>query len=179
MEKWEDILNFWRSAGTEKWFAKNIDFDTEITNNFLGLYEDAAAGRLDHWASDPDGCLALIILLDQFSRNMFRNDPRAFAADEKALELARLAVERGYGEDVDPDLAAFMFMPFMHSEVLEDQETSVELQRKYGAEGNVKAALWHLEIIERFGRFPHRNPLLGRKMSQAEQAYLDGGGFAG
>lgn len=174
-----EILDFWKHAGEKKWFAKDDNFDTEIKRRFLDLYEEAAAGALDHWADDPQSCLALIILLDQFPRNMFRNDPKAFAADPKALEIAQIALERNHAGKVDEQMRAFMFMPYMHSEALADQHESVRLQEVYGGPENVKAAKWHLDIIERFGRFPHRNPVLGRTMSEAEQAYLDDGGFKG
>lgn len=175
----EEILTFWKEAGEEKWWKKNNDFDAEIIRRFKHVYDRAAAGELDHWAQNPDGCLALIIVLDQFPRNMFRNDPRAFAQDPKALRIAQIAVDEDHGPKVDPDLAAFLFMPFMHSEALADQDRSIELQKCFGGKGNVDAAIWHREIIEKFGRFPHRNPVLGREMTRDEQAYLDDGGFKG
>ena len=175
----QDVLNFWKTAGEKKWFAKNDDFDADIKREFLGLYEDAASGKYDHWAEEPDACLALIIVLDQFPRNMFRDDPKAFAADAKALEIAGFAKARNHGSKVDDDLGGFLFMPYMHSENIEDQHESVRLQKSFGGPENVKAAEWHLDIIRRFGRFPHRNPVLGRTMTQAEQEYLNEGGFKG
>jgi len=175
----QEILDFWKEAGEGKWFAKDDSFDAEIKHRFLDLYVDAAAGSLDHWAEEPQSCLALIIVLDQFPRNMFRNDARAFAADKKALEIAQIALQKDHARKVDPQMRAFMFMPYMHSEQLADQRESVRLQEIHGGAENVKAAKWHLDIIERFGRFPHRNPVLGRTMSDAEQAYLDDGGFKG
>jgi len=170
---------FWKNAGEKKWFAKDDDFDAEIVSLFSSLYEDAASGKLDHWANDPQGSLALILLLDQFSRNMFRDDAKAFAADPKALDVARIAVEKGHDSKIDDQLRAFVYMPFMHSEAMDDQEESLRLQQKGGGPENIKAARWHLDIIRRFGRFPHRNPVLGRQMTDAEQRYLDEGGFKG
>lgn len=175
----KDVLDFWKKAGKEKWFDKDKNFDSEIISRFLETYELAASGGLDHWADDAQSCLALIIVLDQFPRNMFRNDPRAFAADPKALEIAAIARDRNYAPQTDKELQAFLFMPFMHSENLSDQKESVALQTAHGGPENVKAAKWHLEIIERFGRFPHRNPVLGRTMTDEEQVYLDEGGFKG
>lgn len=178
-EPWNEVIAFWKQAGSQKWFAKDDHFDAEIINRFSGMYEDTAAGVLDAWADDPKGCLALILVLDQFSRNMFRGDAKSFAADEKALEFARLAVSRKYGPHIDEDLRPFLFMPFMHSESMPNQEESVRLQEQGGAAENIDAAKWHLDIIRRFGRFPHRNAVLGRKTTEAEQLYLDDGGFKG
>lgn len=175
---WEEVNRFWIEAGPKKWFQKNDDFDTEIKRKFEGMYEEAAAGSLDHWAADPQGCLALILLLDQFSRNMFRDTPKMFATDRKALELASLAIDKDYPQALPEDMRPFVAMPFMHSEDVTDQERSVELQRKLGGEENVKYAILHLDVIRRFGRFPHRNSILGRTTTPEEQAYLDdGGGF--
>lgn len=173
------IVDFWREAGPERWFSKDDELDRTITTRFGDIYERALAGELDDWGSDPTGALALVILLDQFPRNMFRGSPRAYEGDAKALQIAREALERGDQETVAEDINQFLAMPFMHSETIEDQEAALSWMHRIGDEGNVAAAQEHLEIISRFGRFPHRNPILGRASTPEEQAFLEGGGFAG
>lgn len=175
----EDVLAFWKAAGPDKWFTKDDGFDAAIRDSFLATYEAAAAGRLNSWENDPEGALALIIVLDQFPRNMFRASPRAWETDEPALKVAKAAIARGFDQAIDKDLRAFFYLPLMHSETIEDQELCVELCRALGNESNLKYAELHADAIRRFGRFPHRNALLGRATTPEEQAYLDGGGFAG
>ncbi|MBP0614813.1 DUF924 family protein [Jiella mangrovi] len=175
----QTIVDFWREAGPERWFGKDDDFDATIRQRYGDLYEMAARGELDHWAEDANGALALIILLDQFPRNMFRSSPLAFATDEKALEIAHTALSRGDHETVAEDVNQFLAMPLMHSEQLSDQEECVSWMERIGDRDNVEFAEEHREIIARFGRFPHRNPVLGRETTAAEQAYLDAGGFSG
>jgi uncharacterized protein (DUF924 family) len=174
-----DVLAFWRDAGPDKWFSKSDDFDRAIRDNFLPTYEAAAAGRLHDWEQTPEGALALVIVLDQFPRNMFRDSPRAFAADPLALDTAKRVIAKGFDQTVDPELRAFFYLPLMHSEELHDQERCVDLCRALGNEDNLKYAELHADIIRRFGRFPHRNPVLGRDTTPDEKAFLDGGGFAG
>ncbi len=173
-----DILAFWREAGPEKWFAKNDGFDAEIARRFGSTHRAAHEGRLDGWADTPEGALALIITLDQFPRNMFRGEARAFASDPKALGLARRAVESGADARMPADLKSFAYLPFEHSEDLVDQDRSVALYAPIGGE-TARYAEIHRDIIVRFGRFPHRNAILGRATTPEEQAFLDEGGFAG
>lgn len=173
-----DVIAFWREAGPEKWFRKDADFDRAIAERFGAVHAEAAAGRLQDWAATPDGVLALIIVLDQFSRNMFRNRPEAFAQDELASATARNAIDAGFDMAVGRDLRSFFYTPLMHSEAIADQERSVLLYHAL-APDYLRYALEHEEIIRRFGRFPHRNPILGRYMTPAEQAFIDGGGFGG
>ena len=173
-----DILAFWRDAGPDKWFKRDDAFDAEIREKFLATYEAAAAGKLSEWEATPDGALALCIVLDQFPRNMFRGDARTFAADPRAREVANRALKRGYDQDVPEEDRGFLFLPFMHSEDLTDQLRCVELYRAAGHE-NMKYAEQHRDIIRRFGRFPHRNAVLGRETTPDEQKYLDEGGFKG
>lgn len=174
-----DILAFWRDAGMSRWYIKNDAFDAEVRRRFLGLWETARAGELAEWEGTDDGALALVIVLDQFPRNMFRGDRRTFSTDEQALAVAERAIARGADTRIDPDLVEFLYVPFMHSERLADQDRCVELFRTRGRPENLKFAEIHADIIRRFGRFPHRNLLLGRTTSAEEQAFLDAGGFAG
>jgi uncharacterized protein (DUF924 family) len=181
-----EILDFWfgregeESYGEfrEAWFTKNPEFDREVRVRFEGAYEEAAAGRLEHWKDEARSCLALIILLDQFTRNMFRGDPKTYATDDKAREAARHAVEHAYDRELSPYGRLFVYLPFEHSEDLEDQRFSVELFRgltaEMGSEKLLDYAVRHLEIIERFGRFPHRNEILGRATTPEEAEFLRG-----
>lgn len=173
-----DILAFWREAGRERWYKPNDAFDAEIRRRFLLLWHEAAAGGLTSWEDSDDGVLALVIVLDQFPRNMFRGTPEAFASDAPAREVARRAIARGTDRRIDPLLLEFLYLPFMHSEHLPDQLRCVALFENTDNAENLKYAREHADIIQRFGRFPHRNRLLGRDTTADEQAFLDGGGFA-
>ncbi|MEF2072195.1 DUF924 family protein [Consotaella aegiceratis] len=172
------VIGFWREAGPDRWFKKDEAFDRAIRERFSATYGRAAKGRLDDWAGSADGALALVILLDQFPRNMFRGDARSFATDPKALAIAKQALARGDASTVAPDLAPFLAMPLMHSEDLADQQACVDWMRRIGP-NNVRYAEEHRDIIARFGRFPHRNPMLGRQTSEDERRFLEEGGFAG
>jgi uncharacterized protein (DUF924 family) len=173
------VLDFWFGAGPQKWFSRDDAFDKEILERFLPTYEAAAAGRLPAWAAAPESALALLIVLDQFPRNMFRGSPRTFAADALALAAAKRALAQGFDQKLELPKRNFFYMPFMHSENLADQERCVELSRERADDNTLKYAELHADIIRRFGRFPHRNPVLGRTTTPEEQAFLDGGGFAG
>jgi uncharacterized protein (DUF924 family) len=173
------ILAFWREAGPKKWFGKDTAFDEAIRARFLATHEAAAAGMLVEWEATAEGTLALLIALDQFPRNMFRGSPRTFATDPLALQLADRAIAKGFDRQVPMAERGFFYLPFMHSERLTDQERSVTLYRALGQTENQKFADDHADIIRRFGRFPHRNAVLGRATTAEEQAFLDGGGFAG
>jgi uncharacterized protein (DUF924 family) len=174
-----DILAFWRDAGPDRWYAANDGFDAEVRRRYLGLWRQAAAGQLSSWEAGDEGMLALVIVLDQFPRNMFRGDAQAYASDSLARATARRAIDRGADARVDPDLREFFYLPMMHSEHLPDQSRCVELFRKSGRPDNLKYAEQHADIIRRFGRFPHRNRILGRATTPEEQAFLDQGGFSG
>ncbi len=173
-----DVLAFWWDAGPEKWYERSDAFDQEIRDTFMATYEAAAAGKLDHWADTPSGTLALIILLDQLPRNMFRDDKRAFATDAKALGLARDAVAKDFDRAYCNPARQFFLMPYQHAEDLAVQEHSVDLFRDRCDQEGHYYALVHMDVIRRFGRFPHRNKVLGRQSTEAEQAFLDGGGFS-
>ena len=174
-----DILSFWRAAGPDKWFAKDDAFDNAIREKFLATYEAAAAGKLSEWEARPESALALVITLDQFPRNMFRGDGKTFAADPVALAVAERAIEKGFDQKFVVAERAFFYLPFEHSEQLADQERCCALFRATGDAELLKWAEVHADIIRRFGRFPHRNTLLGRTTTAEEQAFLDGGGFKG
>ena len=174
----QDVLAFWRAAGPDKWFAKDTAFDDEIRRRFLATYE-AAAARTLAWDDTAEGALALLIVLDQLPRNMFRGSARAFAADPLAREVTMRAIARGFDLAVAVPERSFFYLPFEHSETLADQERGVALNRASGDADALKWAELHADIIRRFGRFPHRNAVLGRTTTPEERAFLDGGGFAG
>jgi uncharacterized protein (DUF924 family) len=175
----KEVIAFWREAGADRWFKSDPAFDAEISERFLETHEAAAAGKLNDWRFSADGALALTLLLDQFPRNMFRGTPRAFASDGLALDTAKHAIGAGYDHKVAPELQTFFYMPFMHSEELAEQDRCVDLMAKEGNQENIKYAELHRDAIRRFGRFPHRNGILGRISTPEEIAYLEGGGFAG
>jgi len=172
------VVNFWREAGPKLWFAKDDAFDRKFRERFLALHEAAARGELNGWLATEDGALALMVLLDQFPRNAFRGTPRMYATDALARELANTAIAAGHDRAVEPQLQLFFYLPFGHSENLADQERSVALNRRLG-QPTLSHAERHHDIVRRFGRFPHRNPILGRTMRPEEQDYLDRGGYSG
>jgi uncharacterized protein (DUF924 family) len=174
-----DVLAFWRAAGPAKWFGKDDALDAEIGARFLDDVEAAAAGRLGHWEATPEGALALLILLDQFPRNIFRNSARAFAADPLARDVADRAIAQGFDQRVATGERLFFYLPFEHSEDLADQERCLALMGALDDADLLKWARLHADIIRHFGRFPHRNSALGRSTTAAEQAFLNGGGFTG
>ena len=174
-----DVVGFWRQAGPGKWFKKVIAFDEAIRLKFEPTHHAAARGEYDAWGETAEGALALLILLDQFPRNLYRGSAHQFATDGKARVVARAAVERGFDREVDADLRNFFYLPFEHSEDLADQEYSIALCAEAGDADNLKWAQIHRDIIARFGRFPHRNAALGRTTTPQEQEFLDEGGFAG
>ena len=174
-----EILAFWRNAGPERWFGNDEAFDRVVKEKFLDAQEHAARRRFDAWMNSPEGALALIVLLDQFPRNMYRGTPLAFANDGLAREYASEAIRKGLDRTFENPVRRFFYMPMMHSEALADQDICIaKCVDAHDAEG-VKFAQIHRDIIARFGRFPHRNAILGRISSSEEQAFLDAGGFAG
>ena len=173
------ILAFWHEAGRDAWYKRNDAFDAEVKRRFLALWQKAVAGELSSWEETDEGALALVIVLDQFPRNMFRGTSQAFASDVLARDVARRAIAKAVDRRVDPVLLEFLYLPFMHSEHLPDQLHCVALFRSIEGSENLEYAEEHAAIIRRFGRFPHRNHLLGRDTTPEEQAFLDNGGFAG
>jgi uncharacterized protein (DUF924 family) len=172
------VVSFWRAAGRERWFRKDEAFDAEFRARFLALHERAAAGELQDWTQTPDGTLALLILLDQFPRNAFRGTARMYATDPQAARIAHAAIAAGQDGEVDPELSNFLLLPLMHSERADDQALCVAKSQGLGGDTH-RYALHHQDIIRRFGRFPHRNALLGRTSTPEEEAFLAEGGFQG
>ncbi|MDO9059283.1 MAG: DUF924 family protein [Bradyrhizobium sp.] len=173
-----EVVEFWRQAGPSLWFARDADFDRRFREAFLEAHEEAARGDLDHWLTTSEGALALLLLLDQFPRNAFRGTPRMYATDPAARRTATAAVDAGHDQAMPPDLRTFFYLPFAHSEDLADQDRSVALCRHLGPP-DAEHSRRHRDIVKRFGRFPHRNVILGRTMTPEEQEFLDAGGYAG
>jgi uncharacterized protein (DUF924 family) len=169
----QDVIAFWRAAGHDKWFKRDDGFDAEIRSRFLKTHEAAARGELGRWEETAEGALALVLALDQFPRNLFRNDPRTYATDALAREIADRAIARGFDRQVTEELRTFFYLPFMHSEDVADQERCVDLYRALGDADSLKWAEHHAGIVRRFGRFPHRNRILGRETTPEEQAFLE------
>jgi uncharacterized protein (DUF924 family) len=175
----EDVLAFWLAAGSDHWFEHHPAFDAAIRERYAATYEEAAAGRLGAWENSPAGALALVIVLDQFPRNMFRASARAYVADPLARAVAERAIAKGFDQKVAMPQRTFFYLPFEHAEDLADQERAIALIRATGDADQLKWGELHADIIRRFGRFPHRNAVLGRTTTPEEQAFLDSGGFAG
>jgi uncharacterized protein (DUF924 family) len=173
------IVDFWILAGPARWFTRDDAFDGGLAVRFGGPLKQARLGAFDHWSETPEGALGLVILLDQVSRNTHRGSPLAFAGDAKALTLAKASVSRGYHQKLVPPLAMWLLMPFEHAEDIDAQNRCVALFGTLGLYDMVYYAQMHLDIIARFGRFPHRNAVLGRKSTAAEIVFLKSGGFAG
>ena len=174
----KSIVNFWRDAGPSLWFAKDAAFDQRFRERFANWYEAAARGELAHWTASPESALALILLLDQYPRNSFRGTPRMYATDPLARGMAATAIGAAHDQRLEAPLRLFMYLPYGHSESLADQERSVELSRSLG-QPSLSHAERHRDIIRRFGRFPHRNQILGRASRPEEIRYLAEGGFGG
>lgn len=172
------LLAFWREAGMGKWFRGGAAFDAECRTRWQDAHFAAARRECDDWLADADGALALVLLLDQIPRNIFRGSGHAFAADPLALHLATRAVDAGFDTQVAPVLRFFFYLPFEHSEAMADQQRSVDLFTALGDADLLGYAVAHRNVIARFGRFPHRNAALGRVNTPDEQAWLAaGGGF--
>jgi len=171
--KHQDILDFWFSSETKpKWFAKDVNFDQEIIDKFESYYEAAKNGTLTTWDNSPLGTLALVITLDQLPRNMFRGTVLSFATDDLALAYTKKAIDKNFDAELTKEQKQFLYMPLMHSENLEDQMLSVELFSQFSE--NNQFAIKHMEIIKRFGRFPHRNDILSRESTDEEIIFLSG-----
>lgn len=173
---------------SKTWFTQNADFDQQIRQKFFTDYEKASVGDYDQWIADPESAIALIILLDQFPRNLFRNDPRSYSSDDQALSIAKHLVTIGADRKLIAVYRLFIYMPFEHSENIEDQEQCIALmtslikdepELKSELQGSLEYAIRHRDVIERFGRFPHRNTILGRQSTDEEIEFLKllGSGF--
>ena len=180
----DDIITFWRESGPDAWFTKDDAFDATIRERFEATWHAARRGELDDWAETPQGLLALVLVLDQFSRNLARDSAAAYESDDEGVRLACQALERGWIDDLMRDeatrpVAVFALMPFMHSESIVDQNAGVAAMLRPEWANNFDFAVVHRDIIARFGRFAHRNPVLGRRTTPAERDYLESGGFGG
>ena len=185
IEEASEVLNYWFGAPgspehgrrRDMWFKDGRSFDDEIRERFLSIHEEAASGGLDRWRQDPRACLALILLLDQFPRHMFRDRPLAYATDPRALATAKRALDAGYDRDRPFFELNFFYLPFSHAEDLAKQRRSVELRQALPEheekEKSITRAIDHMEVIARFGRFPHRNEILGRESTPEEATFLD------
>ena len=170
----QEILDFWFSDEVRKlWFNSTPRFDASLRERFLTLWQQASRQELDHWQKSAVGCLALIIILDQFPLNMFRAEAKSFATEAQSRDVAQLAIDQGFDQLLEDRQRAFLYMPFMHSETLADQQRALELFDQPGLEDNLRFARHHHDIIEKFGRFPHRNEVLGRDSNAVEIEYLN------
>jgi uncharacterized protein (DUF924 family) len=174
MSQIAEILEFWFAPGmAEKWFVTDLDLDREVRERLGALYEEAAAGELVSWRDSAEGCLALLVLLDQTPRNIFRNDPRTYATDEMARAVTQHALDRGFDRELTHNQRGILYLPLLHSESLADKERAVELTSPLTENPEFhKWAVHHRDIVARFGRFPHRNEILGRENTPEEAAFL-------
>jgi uncharacterized protein (DUF924 family) len=169
----QSIVDFWFSDAVRPlWFKSTTEFDNQLRERFESVWQQAAQGKLNSWVESAKGALALVILLDQIPLNIYRGDARSFSTEAKAREIAGRAIDKGWDTTLPDEQKAFLYMPFMHSETLVDQERSVALYEAAELEYNLEFAKHHQDIIRRFGRFPHRNAILGRESTEAEEAYL-------
>ncbi len=170
----QEILDFWFSDEVRKlWFGATAEFDALLRERYLSLWQQASRGELNHWMQTPEGCLALVIILDQFPLNMFRGEAQSFASEAQSRDVAQTAIQHNFDRVLADDQRAFLYMPYMHSEALADQKRALELFDQPGLEGNLRFARHHHDIVEKFGRFPHRNKALGRESSAGEIEYLN------
>lgn len=177
----DEVISFWlEEIGPDRWYVQDDALDSEIRDRYLALWEKARAGRLVNWASCPRGCLAYLIVTDQFPRNMFRNDPRAFATDALARTVAARACHLRFDGQIEEPARQFFYMPLMHSESQMDQDRAVRmflLRMPETGPSNMLHARAHRAVIREFGRFPYRNDALGRETTPAEQSFLVAGGY--
>ncbi|MEM7563740.1 MAG: DUF924 family protein [Pseudomonadota bacterium] len=171
---YQQIVEFWFSDEISKlWYNSTPEFDQELIDRYEETWQQAARGELDHWMQTATGCLALAIVLDQFPLNMFRGKAASYSTEAKSREVAAIAIEKGFDQMLPLEQRAFLYMPYMHSESLQDQDYSLQLFDVPGLEGNLRFAHHHRSIVEKFGRFPHRNQALGRHNTEAEDEYLN------
>lgn len=168
------IIDYWFSEEISKaWFTSTPEIDTQMRGLFNDLWVQAKAGELDDWKASGEGCLALCIVLDQLPLNMFRDTAKSFSTEQQSVAITKYAIEKGLDQEVDKQHVSFLYMPLMHSENIDDQDLSVESFEKAELENNLRFAKHHRDLIIEFGRFPHRNEILGRESSEAEVEYLN------
>ncbi len=171
---YNDIIDFWFDEKNKSiWFKSTVEDDEKLKEKFLAVYNEAKDLKLTSWQSEPLGALALVIIFDQFPLNMFRGQSQSFATEALSREIAEKAIEQGFDADLTAEQKAFLYMPYMHSENMADQQQSLILFNQEGLENNYRFAQHHYNIVKQFGRFPHRNKILGRESTAEEQAYLD------
>lgn len=169
-----DIINFWYSEKIKPyWFNSNKQLDDDIKKQYEESWKNAIRGDFNAWKEAPVGCLALAIIFDQFPLNMFRGEVKSFSTEAMAIKISKYAIEKGFDKEIDKDKLAFLYMPLMHSENIDDQNLSVEVFEKAGLKENLEFAKHHREIIKRYGRFPHRNKILNRESTEDELSYLE------
>lgn len=170
------VIEFWYSERMrQRWFSSTPELDAEIRSKYENIWLQAGKGELDDWKASPEGCLALVVVLDQFPLNMFRGEAVSFSTGQKAVACSKYCLSQGYDREIPRDRVAFLYMPLMHSENLADQDLAVKLFEQANLPHNLHFARHHRELIKRFGRFPHRNPILGRDSSAEEVEYLNSG----
>jgi len=173
IETASDVIKFWFSEKIKpRWFNSTPEFDQLLRDRYLETYKAAVNGELSEWSATPDGSLALVIIFDQFPLNMFRSMAQGFLTEADSRRVASDAIDKQFDEMLSEEQKAFLYMPFMHSETLDDQDKSIALYEKAGLSENLKFARHHREIVIRFGRFPHRNEILGRSSTPEEINYL-------
>ncbi|MFT5219215.1 MAG: hypothetical protein ACI9LO_000064 [Planctomycetota bacterium] len=171
---YQEILDFWFSTEvTALWFKSTPEFDRLLSERYQDVWSQASRGELDHWSETGEGCVALVIVLDQFPLNMFRGQAKSFSSEAQSIEIVRKAIQQGLDVGLRDEYRSFLYMPFMHSENIDDQEKSVSLLSAPGLDGHLRFAQHHRSIVERFGRFPHRNKILGRESRVEEIEYLN------
>jgi len=170
----KSIIEYWYSDEVKsKWFNSTIEFDKELKSKYESVWKDALRGELISWSENAEGCLALVIILDQFPLNMFRDEVKSFSSEAMAVRISKKAIEYGFNQNVDKEKVAFLYMPLMHSENMDDQNLAVKLFEEAGLTDNLRFAKHHRDIIKKYGRFPHRNKILQRESSQDEINYLN------
>jgi len=168
-----DVIEYWFAEPMRsRWFRSTPDLDAQIRERFESVWQQATGGELSAWMQTAEGSLALAVVLDQFPLNMFRGQAGAFASEAQSIEVALHAIDRGFDRQLPGEQLAFLYMPLMHSEDLEHQERSVHLFEAAGLESNARFARHHRDLIRRFGRFPHRNLIIGRPSTAEELAFL-------
>ena len=173
IESPSSIVEFWFSDDVRPlWFKSTPEFDKQLRDRFEPVWQQAAQGKLDSWAENAEGALALVILFDQIPLNIYRGEALSFSTEARARDIAACAIKKNWDRELTDEQKAFLYMPFMHSESLSDQDRSVKLYEAAGLKDNLKFAKHHRELIRRFSRFPHRNAILGRESTEAEEAYL-------
>ncbi|MCW9030275.1 MAG: DUF924 domain-containing protein [Gammaproteobacteria bacterium] len=170
----ESIIDFWYSDRIKsQWFNSTKKLDQEIKDNYEAVWKAAIRGEFNHWKESAQGCLALAIILDQFPLNMYRGEVESFSTEAMAIKISKHAIDKGFDEELGKDKIAFLYMPLMHSEDMDDQNLSVSMFEKAGLDENARFAKHHRGIVQQFGRFPHRNEILQRESSQSEIDYLN------